>query len=367
MQPSRSSASSRPRKPASKSAALPAPRKPYSERDAARDVATRPAGTPPVSPDAIPRTPSTPDGARELARLLDIMAQLRHPVTGCPWDLQQNLSTLRPYLIEEAYEVLDALEDGSREHLAEELGDLLLQIVFQARIAEEEGAFGFADVARGISDKMIRRHPHIFGAIHVDGAADVLRNWDVIKAAEHGKTQRKSVLDAVSRSAPPLHRAYQLQERAARVGFDWDQTEEAFDKLHEEVGELRDAIRSGIRPDIIGELGDVIFSIVNIARFVSCDPAYALTCTNNKFERRFRVVEAEITAQGRRMQDASLAEMEAIWDRQRAEEHAAEAARLATAQKKTQKTAKKPKPVKKAPQAAPKKAATPRPRKPSRK
>ena len=290
-------------------------------------------------PAKLRRAAGTTEGARQLARLLDIMAQLRNPDSGCPWDLQQDLTSIKPYLIEEAYEVLDALESGSREHLAEELGDLLLQIVFQARIAQEEGAFSFADVARGISDKMIRRHPHIFGSIHVDSAADVLRNWDAIKHAENGKTARKSVLDAVPRSAPPLHRAYQIQQRAARVGFDWDRMDEAYAKLHEEVGELQEAVRSGIRKDIVSELGDVLFTVVNLARFVSCDPAYALTTTNNKFERRFRVLEAEITSQGRRLQDCTLPEMEAIWDRQRAEEHAAAREREA---KKAARKAKKP-------------------------
>ena len=317
-------------------------RAPKSEIAAAAAVAALP---PRKRPAKLRRAAGTAEGAKQLARLLDIMAQLRNPESGCPWDLQQDLTSIKPYLIEEAYEVLDALESGSREHLAEELGDLLLQIVFQARIAQEEGAFSFADVARGISDKMIRRHPHIFGSIHVNGAADVLRNWDAIKHAEHGKTARKSVLDAVPRSAPPLHRAYQIQQRAARVGFDWDRMDEAYAKLHEEVGELQEAVRSGIRKDIVSELGDVLFTVVNLARFVSCDPAYALTTTNNKFERRFRVLEAEITAQGRRLQDCTLPEMEAIWDRQRAEEHAA-AAREAKAKAKAKKSA----PPKKKPQ-----------------
>lgn len=318
-------------------------RAPKGEIAAAAAVAAR---APRKRPAQLRRAAGTAEGARQLARLLDIMAQLRNPESGCPWDLQQDLTSIKPYLIEEAYEVLDALESGSREHLAEELGDLLLQIVFQARIAQEEGAFSFADVARGISDKMIRRHPHIFGTIHVNDAADVLRNWDAIKHAEHGKTARKSVLDAVPRSAPPLHRAYQIQQRAARVGFDWDRMDEAYAKLHEEVGELQDAVRSGIRKDIVAELGDVLFTVVNLARFVSCDPAYALTTTNNKFERRFRVLEAEITAQGRRLQDCTLPEMEAIWDRQRAEEHAAAAAREAKAKAKAKKSA----PTKKKPQ-----------------
>jgi len=288
------------------------------------------------------RAPRTAAGAEQMARLLDIMARLRAPGKGCPWDLEQNLSTLKPFLIEEAYEVLDAMEKGSAEDLEEELGDLLFEIVFQARVCEENGDFSFADVARGICEKMIRRHPHIFGTTKVGGSADVLRNWEAIKKTEGGKTERKSVLDAVAKHAPPLHRAYQIQKRAARAGFDWDHVDKAYAKLREEVGELQDAIHSGIRADIVSELGDVLFAVVKVARFVSCDPAYALDCTNKKFERRFRVVESELAAQGKRMQDCSLAEMETIWNRQRAEEHAAAAKKLAARRPSRTAAAKKP-------------------------
>lgn len=251
-----------------------------------------------------------------MERLLKIMARLRRPGDGCPWDLEQTLDTIKPNLIEEAYEALDAMESGNRAHLAEELGDLLLQIVFQAQIAAQDGEFNFADVARGISDKLIRRHPHIFGDVKVADSREVLRNWDAIKKTE--KKARVSALDGVPKHVPPLHRACQLQKRAARVNFDWSDIRDVFVKLEEELGELKDAIARQNRPHVIEELGDLLFSVVNVARFVKVDPAYALELTNAKFIRRFRAVEAAITAGGRRMKDCTLAEMDAIWDQIRA-------------------------------------------------
>ncbi len=255
-----------------------------------------------------------------MVRLLEIMARLRRPGDGCPWDLEQSIDTLKPNLIEEAYEALDAMESGNREHLAEELGDLLLQIVFQSHIASQEGAFSFEDVARGISDKLVRRHPHIFGDVQVADAKEVLRNWDAIKKNE--KKARVSVLDGVPKNVPPLHRAWELQKRAARVGFDWSKIGDVEAKLDEEIAELKEAVAKGHRAHVIEELGDVLFSIVNIARFVKVDPAYALDLTNAKFSRRFRVVEKEITASGRRMKECTLAEMDEIWNRLRAEDKA---------------------------------------------
>ena len=270
------------------------------------------------------------DGASAMKVLLDVMGKLRDPETGCPWDRKQTLDSLKGCLIEESYEALDALEDGDKGHIREELGDLLFQIVFLSRIASEGGAFGFAQVARGISEKLVRRHPHVFGTVEVDGPDGVVRNWEAIKRGEPDKAGRKSVLDSIERHAPPLHRAYQLQKKAAKVGFDWSRLDEVFAKLDEEVGEFKDAVRGGKREEIIAELGDILFTVVNAARFVDCDPAYALDCTNRKFERRFRVVESEIHARGKRMEDCSLAEMEEIWDRQRREEHEAEAAAKAS-------------------------------------
>jgi tetrapyrrole methylase family protein / MazG family protein len=255
-------------------------------------------------------------GAEQMTRLLEIMARLRRPGDGCPWDLEQTIDSVKANLIEEAYEALDAMESGNREHLAEELGDVLLQIVLQSQIASEEGSFSFVDVAKGISDKLIRRHPHIFGDVKVADSKEVLRNWDAIKKTE--KKARVSALDGVPKHVPPLHRAYQLQKRAARVNFDWSDIKDVFVKLEEELGELKDAIARKNRKHVVEELGDLLFSVVNVARFVKVDPAYALELTNAKFIRRFRAVEDEIVAGGRKMKDCTLAEMDAIWDKIRA-------------------------------------------------
>jgi len=251
-----------------------------------------------------------------MERLLRIMARLRRPGDGCPWDLEQTLDTIKPHLIEEAYEALDAMESGNREHLAEELGDLLLQIVFQAQIAAQEGSFNFAEVAQGICDKLVRRHPHIYGETKVADSKEVLRNWDAIKKTE--KHVRVSALDGVPKHVPPLHRAYQIQKRAARVGFDWSDIRDVYAKLDEEIAELKEAVARKNRKHVVEELGDVMFSVVNVARFMKVDPAYALETTNAKFERRFRVVEGEIVASGRKMKDCTLAQMDEIWDRLRA-------------------------------------------------
>lgn len=257
-------------------------------------------------------------GAEQLARLLAIMVRLRRPKDGCPWDLEQTIDSIKSNLIEEAYEALDAMESGNREHLAEELGDVLMQVVFQSQIASEEGSFTFADVAQGISDKLIRRHPHIFGDVKVADSKEVLRNWDAIKKTE--KQARVSALDGVPKHVPPLHRAYQLQKRASRVGFDWSDIQNVYAKLDEEVAELKEAVAAGDRKHVLEELGDVLFSVINVARFVKVDPAYALERTNAKFSRRFRVVENEIVASGRKMKDCTLAQMDEIWDRLRAED-----------------------------------------------
>ncbi|MGD9612434.1 MAG: nucleoside triphosphate pyrophosphohydrolase [Kiritimatiellia bacterium] len=301
---SSSKSASRRKRPA---AARPAPRK----KSAARKPAAKKSAAAKLASPAARRK-----GVEQLARLLDIMARLRRPGDGCPWDLEQTIDTIKPNLIEEAYEALDAMESGNREHLTEELGDLLLQIVFQAQIAAQEGTFNFADVARGISEKLIRRHPHIFGDVKVADSKEVLRNWDAIKKTE--KKARISALDGIPKHVPPLHRAYQMQKLAARVGFDWSDIQDVFKKLQEEIGELQDAIARKHRPHVVEEIGDLLFSVVNVARFVKVDPAYALELTNAKFIRRFRAVEDEIVAGGRRMKDCTLAEMDAIWDKIRA-------------------------------------------------
>ena len=283
-------------------------------RSAVRKPAKKSASRKPVPAKASPA--ALRRGVAQMDRLLKIMARLRRPGDGCPWDLEQTLDTIKPNLIEEAYEALDAMESGNREHLAEELGDLLLQIVFQSQIAAQDGEFNFADVARGISDKLIRRHPHIFGSVKVADSREVLKNWDAIKKTE--KKARISALDGIPKHVPPLHRAYQMQRLAARVNFDWKDIRDVFVKLEEELGELKDAIARRNRKHVIEEIGDLLFSVVNVARHLKVDPAYALELTNAKFIRRFRLVEEAITASGRRMKDCTLAEMDAVWDQIRA-------------------------------------------------
>ena len=297
-----------------KSASKPAPKKAASKAASPKKSAARKAAAKKPLPASLKK------GTDQMARLLEIMARLRRPKDGCPWDLEQTIDSVKPHLIEEAYEALDAMESGNREHLAEELGDLLLQIVFQSQMASEEGSFNFADVARGISDKLIRRHPHIFGDVKVADSKEVLRNWDAIKKTEN-KT-RESALDGVPKHTPPLHRAHQLQKRAARVGFDWSDIQDVFAKLEEESVELKEAVAAKNRKHVLEELGDVLFSVVNIARFVKVDPAYALELTNAKFSRRFRIVENEIVSSGRKMKDCTLAQMDEIWNRLRAEDKA---------------------------------------------
>ena len=297
-----------------KSASKPAPKKAASKAASSKKSAARKAAAKKPLPASLKK------GADQVARLLEIMARLRRPKDGCPWDLEQTIDSVKPHLIEEAYEALDAMESGNREHLAEELGDLLLQIVFQSQMASEEGSFNFADVARGISDKLIRRHPHICGDVKVADSKEVLRNWDAIKKTEN--KARESALDGVPKHTPPLHRAYQLQKRAARVGFDRSDIQDVFAKLEEEIVELKEAVAAKNRKHVLEELGDVLFSVVNIARFVKVDPAYALELTNAKFSRRFRIVENEIVSSGRKMKDCTLAQMDEIWNRLRAEDKA---------------------------------------------
>ena len=291
-----------------------ASRKPSKARTPAKKAAPKRAA--PLRKASPAASGATPGATAQYARLLDIMARLRRPGDGCPWDLEQTLESLKPYLIEEAYEALDALETQNREDMVEELGDLLLQIVFIAQVGAESGLFDMADVARGISDKLVRRHPHIFGTESAPTTADVLRNWDKIKRAE--KKARKSALDGIPSHVPPLHRAYQLQKRAARAGFDWADVNGALAKLREEVGELEEAVQENSRRHVMEELGDVLFAAVKVARFVQCDPHYALSKTNDKFERRFRAMEADILAEGRTLKECTLPEMEAHWNRHRA-------------------------------------------------
>jgi len=259
------------------------------------------------------------DADRPIDRLIAIMARLRAKEGGCPWDLEQNFATIAPYTIEEAYEVADAIQREDRGALREELGDLLLQVVYHARMAEEEGSFAFDDVATAIADKMVARHPHVFGDKEVDGAAAQTRMWEefktrerAAKAAASGKPP--SVLDDVPLALPALMRAEKLQKRAARVGFDWPDPRQVLDKLEEEIRELRAEIDQGGTPArVADEVGDLLFVLANLARHLKVDPEAALRGCNAKFERRFRFIEEALAAEGRTPKEASLDEMESLW------------------------------------------------------
>ncbi len=247
--------------------------------------------------------------------LLGIMATLRNPDGGCPWDIEQTFATVAPYTIEEAYEVADAIERGDFDELKSELGDLLFQVVFHARMAEEAGLFAFDDVAAAMSDKLIRRHPHVFAEEDAkpDAGAQKLR-WEDIKAAERAAKSQHGVLDDVPVALPALVRAAKLTKRAARVGFDWPSTDEVFDKLHEEVAELRAEIASGDLDKAREEMGDLLFVVANLARKLGVEPEDALRGTNAKFVRRFGFIEAELARDGRTPDQSDLAEMDGLWD-----------------------------------------------------
>ncbi|HWG80861.1 MAG TPA: nucleoside triphosphate pyrophosphohydrolase [Stellaceae bacterium] len=264
--------------------------------------------------------------APELARLLDIMARLRDPEHGCPWDVQQSFATIAPYTIEEAYEVAEACERGDPAALKDELGDLLFQVVFHARMAEEAGLFDFNDVARATADKMLRRHPHVFGDAEIPDAAAQTVAWEERKAAERradaaAKGAAESALDGVGVALPALTRALKLQRRAARVGFEWRELKPILDKISEEVDELRAELETGAAPaPVADELGDLLFALVNLARRSEADPEQALRAACGKFERRFRRVEALLRASGRVPQATRLDEMEALWRQAKKEE-----------------------------------------------
>jgi len=255
----------------------------------------------------------------DLARLLAIMARLRDKQSGCPWDLEQSFRTIAPYTIEEAYEVAEAAEANHPAALKEELGDLLLQVVFHSRMAEELGQFAFNDVAAAIADKMLRRHPHVFGEAEISSAAAQTVAWEEQKAAERQAKGAASALDGVGGGMPALTRAVKLQRRAARVGFDWPETAPIFDKIDEEIAELRCAMSEGAAR-IEDELGDLLFAVVNLARRLETDPEQALRGACRKFERRFRRVEERLAAEGKAPGAASLDEMEAEWQAAKAAE-----------------------------------------------
>ncbi len=243
-------------------------------------------------------------------RLVQIMARLRAS-DGCPWDREQNFDTIKRYLLEETYEVMDAIDDRDWNGLAEELGDLILQPVFFAQMAVEAGHFAIDDSLDAINEKLVRRHPHIFGDAKAETADDVKKRWDEIKAEEKAGQPEKGLLDRIPRSVPALVEAQSLASKAAGAGFDWDNVEQVIDKLHEELDELKQARRDGT--GIEGELGDMLFVIVNIARFLKVDSEQALRQTNAKFRRRFAHVEAGLRAEGKTPATATVSEMEALW------------------------------------------------------
>ena len=258
-------------------------------------------------------------------RLLDVMARLRDPVAGCPWDLEQNFGTIAPYTIEEAYEVAEAIRQDDRAALRDELGDLLLQVVFHAQMAREDGSFDFDEVARGIADKMIRRHPNVFGDDDSDArhsAPAQMRSWEAQKAAEReakaeAEGRRASVLDGVALALPALLRAQKLQKRAARVGFDWPGPEPVFAKVFEEVAELRAAAQAPTArdPDAVAEeVGDLLFACVNLARHVGVEPEAALRAANAKFTARFHRIEAALAKSGQSARDVGLHELDRLWE-----------------------------------------------------
>ena len=248
-------------------------------------------------------------------RLINIMAALRTPETGCPWDLEQSFATIAPYTIEEAYEVADAIAQGNLVSLKEELGDLLFQVVFHARMAEEQGAFDFNEVVQGLSDKMEARHPHVFGTHAIETAEQQTQNWEVMKAKERAAklADDPSLLADIPLALPALMRAEKLTKRAARVGFDWPSLNEVFEKLTEEIGETQEAIAEGDQAHIEEEIGDVLFVLANLARKARVDPEVALRSANAKFERRFRWIEEALQRDGKSPETSSLEEMDGLW------------------------------------------------------
>jgi tetrapyrrole methylase family protein/MazG family protein len=246
--------------------------------------------------------------------LVALMARLRAP-GGCPWDREQTHESIKPYLIEEAYEVVEAIDGGDPEELRKELGDLLLQVVFHAQMAQEAGRFDVAGVARAICDKLRHRHPHVFGDLEVKDAAEVLQNWGRLKAAEKAPSDDRSAIAGVPRGMPALLRAARLGEKAAGVGFDWTDAAAAMDKVREEIAELEEALQGGAQDAIDAELGDLLFAVTNVARHAGIDPESALARAADRFNHRFRAMEAELVGDGRDLHDVPLEEKEAVWQR----------------------------------------------------
>jgi ATP diphosphatase len=273
--------------------------------------------------------------SRDISRLIEIMAQLRTPMTGCPWDLEQNFMTIAPYTIEEAYEVADAIARGDFDDLRDELGDLLLQVVYHARMAEEQASFAFGDVVEAITRKMIRRHPHVFA--DKDGniaPAGVKSAWERIKAEEKAEraarrpqqqaNEHSSLLSSVKAGLPALTRAMELQRMASTVGFDWNDPRAVLNKIREEADEIEAALDRNDAKELADETGDLLFAVVNLARHAKVDPEIALRRTNAKFERRFAYIERALAAQGRTLGEATLDEMDELWNEAKGKEKAAE-------------------------------------------
>ncbi|MBT3602412.1 MAG: nucleoside triphosphate pyrophosphohydrolase [Candidatus Latescibacteria bacterium] len=247
-----------------------------------------------------------------LDRLIEIMQRLRGP-DGCPWDKEQTQETLKPYLIEEAYEAIDAIDSRNDKDITDELGDVLLQVVFHSQIASETGRFTFDEVAKSIADKLVRRHPHVFGDVVAETSDQVVKNWEAIKAEEQKERKKDdSILSGVPRHLPALLRAAQIQKKATKVGFDWEKTEEVLDKVEEEIKEFRNA---STQQDKQEEFGDMLFSLVNLARFLRIDPEDALTQTIAKFQNRFTFIEEALRSKGQTPQNATLEEMDALWEK----------------------------------------------------
>lgn len=263
--------------------------------------------------------------SKDISRLIEIMAALRDPETGCPWDVKQDFASIAPYTIEEAYEVLDAIQRDDMPELREELGDLLLQVAFHARMAEEAGAFDFGAVVEAVTTKMIRRHPHVFGDEDAREAGMAKGMWEKIKAEEKAERrarqaagsgeEKRGYLDDVATALPALMRAIKLQNKAARIGFDWGAPGPVLDKIEEEISELRVEIKEGRHEAVAEEFGDLLFAVVNLGRHLGVDPEAALRNTNEKFRTRFHAVERELAAEGKPLEQASLDEMEAHWQR----------------------------------------------------
>lgn len=264
--------------------------------------------------------------SKDIARLIEIMAALRAPGSGCPWDLEQTFRTIAPYTLEEAYEVADAIERDDIDHLRDELGDLLLQVVFHARMAQEQGAFAFGDVVEAITEKLIRRHPHVFADAEGKTAQAVKGLWERIKAEERAQKVTKGdkapqgALAGVPVALPALTRALKLQDKAGRVGFDWNDPMAVLAKIREEVDEIETALDGGGSSEAAAEVGDLLFAVVNLARHLKGDPETLLRATNRKFERRFAFIEKALAARGKTPSGATLEEMDVLWDAAKAAE-----------------------------------------------